>query len=394
MSKFERLCSMPAMSALVVLMVSPAHCLPRTLSRHRRSRPSSRRLPLSPQPNRLRNPLLRSFLRRLPRRPKLAKLLPVSPSTQPTPEQLGDSLAGHQRYQAAIAAYSKITDPSAEVWNKLGIAYQMMFNPKDAARCYNASLKLDPRNATVLNNLATVYDSLKEYGAAEKYYRKALKIDPHSALVLRNFGSNQLAQHKYKKGWEAYQSALKIDPHIFESRSGASVGNPASTQERGAMHYYMARGCVSAGNAVCAIQNLRLALNEGYTNPQKIADDRRLCQPSRAPGFPAIDRRPKHVSIGRAPHESFPVVPQAAFRVYGNRAVKQGPAFKQVSRSAHENPSLASYRLLACAWCCLRSECSCRSRCLAGQRQRSQGRRLRPVRRPRRLWGRHGNGWR
>jgi hypothetical protein len=92
-------------------------------------------------------------------------------------------------------------------------------------------------------------------------------------LILRNFGSNQLSQHKYKKGSEAYQSALKVDPQIFETHSGASVDNPSSTQDRGAMHYYMARGCVSAGNSECAIQNLRLALNEGYTNPQKIAGD-------------------------------------------------------------------------------------------------------------------------
>jgi tetratricopeptide (TPR) repeat protein len=204
---------------------------------------------------------------------------------QPTPEQLGDSLAARQRYQAAIAAYAKIIDPNAGLWNKMGIAYQMMFNLKDATRCYNASLKLDPRNGTVLNNLATVYDSLKQYGTAERYYRKALKADPRSALVLRNFGSNQLSQHKYKKGRAAYQSALAVDPQIFESRTGASVQNPASTQERGAMHYYMARGCVSAGNSECAIQNLRLALNEGYTNPRKIAGDSSFASLRELPAF-------------------------------------------------------------------------------------------------------------
>ena len=191
----------------------------------------------------------------------------------------------HRRYQAAIEAYKQDSETSAVEWNKMGIAYQMMFNPKDAIRCYTASLKLDPRNATVLNNLATVYDSLKQYGTAERYYRKAIKIDPHSALVFRNLGSNQLAQHKSKKGWEAYQAALKINPQIFETRSGASVQNPASAQERGAMHYYMAKGCVSAGNPACAIQNLRLALNEGYTNPKRIADDGSFASLRELPDF-------------------------------------------------------------------------------------------------------------
>jgi tetratricopeptide (TPR) repeat protein len=167
----------------------------------------------------------------------------------------------------------------------MGIAYQMMFNLKDATRCYNASIKLDPRNATVLNNLATVYDSLKQYGTAERYYRKALKIEPRSALIFRNLGSNQLTQHKYKKGWQAYQSALAIDPQIFQAHSGASVANPASTQERGAMHYYMAKGCVSAGNHECAIQNLRLAINEGYISPQKIATDSSFASLYELPAF-------------------------------------------------------------------------------------------------------------
>jgi len=209
----------------------------------------------------------------------------AAPALQPTPEQAGDVLAARQRYQAAIAAYARAPEMTAGLWNKMGIAYQMMFNLKDATRCYSASLKLDPRNPQVLNNLATVYDSLKDYRSAERYYRKAVKLDPHSALILRNLGSNLLAQHKYKKGWAVYQTALAIDPQIFASQSSISVENPASTQDRGALHYYMARGCVTAGQPDCAIQNLRMALNEGYTNPRKIAADSSFASLRQLPAF-------------------------------------------------------------------------------------------------------------
>lgn len=214
-----------------------------------------------------------------------SQLTYVVTAPPPTPEQVGDSLSVRQRYQAAIAAYSKADPITAPIWNKMGIAYQMMFAVKDAIRCYNASLKLDPRNAQVINNLATVYDSQKQYGLAEKTYRKALKLDPKSALIHRNLGSNLMAQHKYKKGQEAYRAALSIDPQIFNSHSGASVQNPAPAQDRGALHYYMARGCVSAGNPECAIQMLRLALNEGYTNVRKIAADESFASLRELPGF-------------------------------------------------------------------------------------------------------------
>ncbi len=212
---------------------------------------------------------------------------PATPaSRQPTDEEMGDSLTAHQRYQAAIAAYGKAPDEmTAEIWNKMGIDYQMMFNSKDASRCYRESLKLDPHNPQVLNNLGTVYASTKDYSSAERLYRKALKLDPHSALILKNLGTNLLAEHRYDKGWAAYQQALAIDPHIFSDNGSPSVQDPSSVQERGAMNYYMAAGCARAGYADCALQYLRMALDEGFTTRKKVANDSEFASLHDNPAF-------------------------------------------------------------------------------------------------------------
>jgi tetratricopeptide (TPR) repeat protein len=211
----------------------------------------------------------------------------VIPVPQPTPEAVGDSLMAHRRYQAAIEAYKQDTETSAVEWNKMGIAYQMLFNLQDATRCYQQSLKLAPKNANVLNNLGTVYDSLKQYKSAVKMYHKALKVDPKSALVLKNLGTDLLAQHQYKKGWEVYKDALAVDPQIFDHNGGPRVENPASVQDRGAMNYYMAKGCVRAGKNDRAIEYLRMALNEGFTNPKKLASDQEFAG---LHGFPAFEQ--------------------------------------------------------------------------------------------------------
>ena len=208
-----------------------------------------------------------------------------APAFQPTPEEAADALMAHQRYQAAIEAYKKAPLDSPGVWNKMGIAYQMMFNSTDAARCYRASLKIDPRNSRVLNNLGTVYDSEKDFRGAEQMYRKALRIDPRSAIVLKNYGTNQLAQHHYKRGWDLYQMAIALDPAIFQDHGTPRVSNPGSVQERGAMNYYMAKGCVRAGQNDCAIEYLRMALNEGFTNPKKIAGDAEFSSLRDLPAF-------------------------------------------------------------------------------------------------------------
>ena len=269
MFKFDELIRIRALTFFAALVVSPFLL--------RAQEPSQGSVPTAPQA------ILHSFAAGSPSPSAsgstgLAPGAPEHPDVvykddKPTPEQLGDSLASHQRYQAAIQAYSQSTEHSAQLWNKMGIAYQMMFDVKDATRCYEESLKLDPHNARVLNNLATVDDSQKLYGKAEHLYHKALKFEPHSALILRNLGSNLMAQHKYKKGADTYREALAIDPKILEQHSGASVQNPTSVKDRGALHYYMAKGCMSAGNAECAIRNLRLAMNEGYVNAKKIAGD-------------------------------------------------------------------------------------------------------------------------
>jgi len=204
---------------------------------------------------------------------------------QPSAEQMGDSLVAHQRYQAAIEAYKNGPRDSAALWNKMGIAYQMMFNQTEALHCYQTALRLDPRNSHVLNNLGTLYDAEKRYGDAEHMYRRALAAEPKSALVEKNMGTALLAQHKYKKGWEAYQAAMAIDPHIFETDPGLRVDNPATVEERGAMNYYMARGCVRAGMNDRAIEYLRMALSEGFTNPKKLVEDNEFASLHGLPAF-------------------------------------------------------------------------------------------------------------
>jgi len=221
-----------------------------------------------------------------------AKMLPAPSLTavaklppEPTQEDVGDALMSHQRYQAAISAYKNVENGSAVVWNKMGIAHQMMFNLEEALRCYQASLKMDPQNTHVLNNIGTIYDSLKDYRQAERYYRRALRIGPSSAMVNKNLGTNLLAQHKYDKGWDAYQAALNLDPNIFERTAGLRVDNPASTQERGAMNYYMARGCIRSGHHARAIEYLRSALNEGFTSAKRVAADSEFASLRGVPAF-------------------------------------------------------------------------------------------------------------
>ena len=195
------------------------------------------------------------------------------PTSEITDEERGEILLVRKRYQAAIQEFTKIASPSAFVWNQLGIAYQMLYDYKDATRCYKESLRLNSQYADALNNLATVQDAMKDFGGAEKSYRKSLKLEPHSALTLKNLGTNLLMQHKYQEGSLAFKQALSLDPHIFEDHTGARMNAQAPLFERGTAAYFKARSCSRAGLYDCAITFLRKAMNEGFTVEQVIQEE-------------------------------------------------------------------------------------------------------------------------
>lgn len=208
-----------------------------------------------------------------------------APQFQLTPEERGDVLLAEKRFQAAIEAYKEGPGDSARIWDKLGVAYQQMFDPDDAKNCYLASLRLNPRNSGVLNNLGTVYASFKNYRAAERFYRKALRLNPNSAVILKNLGTNFLMRRKYKQGGKMYAAAIAIDPQIFESTTHLTVTDPTSAQDRGAMNYYMAVTCARAGEKDRAVDFLRKALDEGYTNPRKIVAESEFAGLRGVPAF-------------------------------------------------------------------------------------------------------------
>ncbi len=103
---------------------------------------------------------------------------------------------------------------------------------------------------------------------------KALKLTPNSASVYSNLGTAQFARKKYKEAMEAYQKAIALDPEVFEHRSAyGTLLQERSVGERARFHYYLARTYAQAGNAERALQYIRMALEEGFKERDKLMED-------------------------------------------------------------------------------------------------------------------------
>jgi Flp pilus assembly protein TadD len=219
-----------------------------------------------------------------------ASIAPTAPQPAIEPDQravidIGDAVAMAGRYETAIKIYAKAPQITAEIWNKMGMSYQMMFNAGEAIRCYHKSLKLNPRDPGVLNNLATLYVSQGDFAKADRFFREALGIDPHDAAILKNLGTSLIAQRKFAEGFRAYEQAMALDPGVFQVNGNPTFSTPARAHERGAMNYFMARAYVLTGQISRALDSLRLSLNEGYVDSRKVASDPAFAMLSADPAF-------------------------------------------------------------------------------------------------------------
>lgn len=200
--------------------------------------------------------------------PKPAAPVPLSS------EMRGDIFMARKMYREAIEAYRESLPHSAVLENKIGIAYHQMLLLDKAKKQYERSIKLNPSYSEAINNLGAIYYAKKSYRKAVKYYKKALKITPASASIYSNLGTAYFARKKYEDAFAAYQKALELDPEVFEHRSTNGVLlQERSVQERAKFHFYLAKTYAKAGNAERALLYMRKAIEEGFKDRNRFAEE-------------------------------------------------------------------------------------------------------------------------
>jgi tetratricopeptide (TPR) repeat protein len=203
-----------------------------------------------------------------------------------TPERRADIFMARKMYREAVETYRQDDMKNAVIWNKIGIAYHQMQQVDTARKHYEQSLRLNPKYSEALNNLGTIYYHKRSYRRAISFYNKALKIAPQSASIYSNLGTAWFARKKYKEASEAYQTALKLDPEVFEHRNTyGTLLQERTVQERAKFHYYLAKTYANAGQNERALQYIRKALEEGFTEKKKLREDPEFAALRETPEF-------------------------------------------------------------------------------------------------------------
>jgi len=196
----------------------------------------------------------------------------ASPKETISEEMRGDIFMARKRYRDAIDAY-KTCPESPVIINKIGIGYHQMLELDSAKKQYERAIKMNPRYAEALNNLGTIYYAKKSYRRAIGEYKRALKLTPESASIYSNLGTAYWARKKYDEAMKTYERALALDSEVFEHRSSAGVLlQERPMDERAKFHFYQAKLYAKQGMSDRALLCLRKALEEGYKERDKIAE--------------------------------------------------------------------------------------------------------------------------
>ncbi|MEO7649370.1 MAG: tetratricopeptide repeat protein [Bryobacteraceae bacterium] len=201
-------------------------------------------------------------------------------------EARGDIFMARKMYREAIEAYREGPSDSAVMLNKIGIAYHQMVQIDPARKHYEMSIKANPRYAEAINNLGTIHYAKKSYRRAVGLYNRALKITPESASIYSNLGTAQFGRKKYKEASEAYQKALSLDPEVFEHRGAyGTMLQERSVHEKAKFHYYLAKTYAKAGRNDRALLYLRMSLEEGFREKQKLMEEPEFAALRETPEF-------------------------------------------------------------------------------------------------------------
>jgi tetratricopeptide (TPR) repeat protein len=188
-------------------------------------------------------------------------------------EKRGDSYFARKMYEDAIIEYRKsvaLDRYNAATLNRLGLVYHQIQKLGDAEKYYREALKQNPYFLEVLNNIGTVEYARQHYDNALDVYQKALKIRPESPTVLLNMGACLFDMKRYDEAMKATQHALEIDPKLLDRASGFGTLIQTSRRNDPTVSFYFAKIYASQGEKERAISYLNRALDEGFTDFDKI----------------------------------------------------------------------------------------------------------------------------
>ncbi len=189
----------------------------------------------------------------------------------------GDLLFARKDYYAALIKFleaGRLNPNSEYIFNKLGITYSRLRFYTQAIAAFNHSIGLNPKYAYSYNNIGSVYFADNNKRKAEACFRKAISLKNDEASFHVNLGTLLFESRQYEDGLQELRKGLALDPDIIKKSEGTGLVAAISQKNTAEKNYFMARFYASQGDTDRAVENLQLALTNGFTNLDAIRTEK------------------------------------------------------------------------------------------------------------------------
>jgi len=194
-------------------------------------------------------------------------------------EELGRLYIVRKEYSEAQDVFRKLTiahPNNAVYWNELGISLHNQMQLNAAMKCYEKSVKLDPKYPDPQNNIGTIYYERKKYSKAIRSYKRAIAVRNDFAPFYLNLGYAYFGQKKYEDSIDAFRKALELDPFAFDAskaHSGTVVQDRSIASDRAHFYFLLAKSFAESGDVERCALYLKKAKDEGYQDMNSVNSD-------------------------------------------------------------------------------------------------------------------------
>ena len=209
-------------------------------------------------------------------------------------EELGRLYLIRKQYREAQDVFHKLTiehPKNALYWNELGISLHNQMELKSALKCYEKSVKLDPKYPDAQNNIGTIYYERKKYPKAIRAYKRAITVRDDFAPFYLNLGYAYFGEKKYEDSIASFRKAMELDPYAFDpskSHGGTVVQDRSIAADRAHFYFLLAKSFAESGDVDRCALYLKKAKDEGYKDLNSVNSDASFARVVKNPSIQEI----------------------------------------------------------------------------------------------------------
>lgn len=191
-------------------------------------------------------------------------------------EESGDLARIHKNYGLAISSYQaalRLNRNNAVLYDKIGVAHLLNGQRGAARKSFLQAIKYNPTYVAAINNLGVVALLDKKYKVSVNYFKQALALEESNAPIHVNLAEAWVGLEQIDRAMTEYMRALELDADVLTNSTEGLLARLSTPEQYARVSYIIAKMYMKRGNIDGALEYLRRAKEENYSDINKVYTD-------------------------------------------------------------------------------------------------------------------------